>query len=300
MKDMRRQVIKKCSKEMKEFFGGFVPDRLGCDLDFVGLISGNEGSGKSTLAIEASYLIDPDFDITKNVLYSPDAFELSSMVLDFKKGSAIDADEAINILYKYEFNTKMQRALSKLYATCRKRNLASLFCMPDFIDLTKFFRRRTHAWIHVIDRGRAVVLIKNPNFVSGDRWGIKHLDRKFMKYFGSRRKYASADANDILDVLRQSSNYLFEFDFPKLPDELFAQYSKLSLEAGKEFEIQNETKGKVELYKDALGSTVELMYKDHGYTQSRLANITGFSIYTINDLLRRRGARNLDIRVKNL
>lgn len=278
---------------MIDFFGEFIPKRLKNNYDFVGAITGSEGCGKSSLANIACMLVDPKFDLKKNVLYSPDTFELSGMVLDFKPGSAINADEAINILYKYEFNTKMQVALNKLYATCRKRNICSFFCMPDFTDLSRFFRRRTHAWIHVLDRGLCVVMVKDKNFVSPDRWGLKRLDKVMRKNFGRRRRSSDLGSRKVLRVLRASPTYFTEFEFPRMPQEMEDEYLRLSLDAGKKFDITNQNIKLSDAYLK-LCKMVDWAYNVNGATQPEIASIIDVNHSSVSRMLEKLKKRKGD------
>lgn len=162
------------------------------DFDTVGGITGDEGVGKTDLLILLGLLINgftldqiykPTDGVLKriekffrnNMLYVHNAEEIERVIEGVPRYEFIGVDEGMMILYKYEHATKRQRELKKYFATCRKdHNNAIFFCMQDFNDFTKFFRnRRIKVWIHVVDRGKAVVMLRGNNPVSDDKWNLK-------------------------------------------------------------------------------------------------------------------------------
>lgn len=207
--------------------------RLRLDKDLVIAVTGDEGDGKSTLAMALGLKVDALFDFERNVLYSPTVEETKSKIIGLPKYSAIVADEAIKIMYKLNWGTRIQKFLNIIYALCRQENKLSILCMPRFKDFNEYFRNhRIKFWIHIIDpisnkksKGHAILFGKSWNPTSQDTWWLGDLQKTIDKY-SFRRKLHEVDYNlqDKIDVLSKSRNFLGVVEFEWIAEEQWNLY----------------------------------------------------------------------------
>jgi hypothetical protein len=123
--------------------------------DCVISITGATGEGKSVLAVHIAKEYDRKFDYDRNLIYSRE--ELKEKIESFKP-SAFIIDEAINVVYKREWNKGSQKDLIKLLNICRSKGHLLIFVQPSFTDMDKDVRNeRIRLWIYVKKRGIGVV-----------------------------------------------------------------------------------------------------------------------------------------------
>ena len=166
-----------------EKFVDVLKRRVKKDWDAVVGITGEEGSSKSTLASWLVYLGCIDDGKTEEeacqkfvdyTIFSPNKNRVQEQITKSERYSIINADEAIKILYKQNWATPIQKFLNMFYALCRQENKISVLCMPRFLDFNEFFRNhRIKFWIHVVDRGVAVIFERDWFPTSSDPWFIK-------------------------------------------------------------------------------------------------------------------------------
>jgi len=169
-------------------------ERIKNDWDAAIAITGEEGSGKSTFALQLAMAVDPNFALQRNVMFSPSEKEMIDKVIHLPKYSAIVIDEAIKILYKLNWSSKIQIVLNQIYALARKENKVSLFCMPRFVDFNEYFRNhRLKMWIHISQRGKAFLFLRDSNPYSQDAWHVDDM-RKIIK---SRKRWSETIFSDL-------------------------------------------------------------------------------------------------------
>lgn len=205
----------------------FIKKRIREDKDLVIAITGDEGIGKSTLAIWLGMSIDEEFTLEKNELFSPSVEEMESKVRGLPKYSVIVADEAIKILYKLYWMTKGQRYLNRLFSIVRDENKVIILCIPRFIDLNEWWRHhRVKIWVHVMERGVAIVDMKDWSKWIRDPWHMDENQRNLDKSRG-RRRLASFSTEDKVFLFTKGINFLAFFRFTKLPDNVDERYKEL-------------------------------------------------------------------------
>lgn len=147
--------------------------------DLIFVITGYPGEGKSVLAIHVAKSYDKRFNFERNLIYSRS--ELTEKIETFPP-SAFIIDEAINILYKREWNKGSQKDMIKLLNICRSKGHMLIFVQPDFEDMDKDIRKkRLRLWIDVIKRGCGVMYKPVKSLGGGsDPWNLDKND-KFIK-----------------------------------------------------------------------------------------------------------------------
>jgi len=216
--------------------------KLRKDWDNVNAISGvKEGCGKSTFGIIQGFLIDPKFDLIRNIAFIPDANQISKQFNELPKYSYFLIDEAIKALYKLGWYSVIQQSITKMYATERWQNKCSCVIMPRFRDLTENFRNhKVQYWFHILARGYGVCFVRDEDKDVKDPW---HFDEN-LKYKNkwNRGSIKNLTLNKIIIAEKRTKNYLFDFSFPQLPSEIEKLYKRLRVESRK---YQNEDEEKL-------------------------------------------------------
>jgi hypothetical protein len=200
--------------------------RLRNDKDVVTTITGDEGLGKSVLEIKLCKKIDPKFRLDRNVLFNPSLEALHKLMYDLPPESAIGIDELIRIGYTRNWQMKANKLLNELYALCRFQRKASFFCIPRFNMVDSDLRRRSLFWIHVIDRGLAVVCRKDKNQFTSDPWHLKANEKILNDYFKNKPIHLFKD-EDYLKAIKRSPNYVGFLTFKDFTPEEKVEYTAL-------------------------------------------------------------------------
>ncbi len=139
------------------------------DYDCVLAITGDEGISKSTCANQIGFKTDKNYTLEKNVLYSPTKRLVEEAIKTLPRFSTVNGDEAIKILNKQLWHQPIQIFLNMFYRVCRQENKTSIMCMPRFSEFNEGFRNhRIKIWIHVLDRGIAVIFMQDPSALAKD------------------------------------------------------------------------------------------------------------------------------------
>ena len=148
------------------------------------VITGYPGEGKSVLAREIAKNFDKRYNDERNCIYSRK--ELITKIETFPP-SAFVLDEAINLLYKRDWNTGAQKELVKVLNICRSKKHLLIFVQPEFVDLDPSIRKsRIRLWFYAIKRGIAAVFMPVRSLGGGeDPWNIVENDR-IVKTFVSK------------------------------------------------------------------------------------------------------------------
>ncbi|RLF51737.1 MAG: hypothetical protein DRN11_02255 [Thermoplasmata archaeon] len=182
------------------------------DEDFVMLVSGQTRSGKSTLAIEIAMLIDPNFDIEKNILF--DIKELGKRIFD-EKGKEYILDESIFDAFSRDAMSSMNKWLIKVLTACAERNHIIIMIIPKVKWLDKPVRERISFMFYTIKQ-------YTPQ-------GIQR---------GIYKAYDWTDFNPFEDI--EYPKYAWMGKFAQLPPPLYAKYSNLKLAKVRERLIDDE------------------------------------------------------------
>lgn len=270
--------------------------RLRLDKDLVIAVTGDEGDGKSALAMGISLKVDPLFDFERNVLYSPTVEETKSKIIGLPRYSVIVADEAIKIMYKLNWGTKIQKFLNQIYALCRQENKLSILCMPRFKDFNEYFRNhRIKFWLHIVDpisnkksKGHAILFGKSWNPTSQDTWWLGDLQKTIDKY-SFKRKLHEVDytLQDKIDVLSKSRNFLGVVEFEWIPDEQWNIYLEAkSRQKYDGMELNDVDADEFKLRESERLNKAMLELSKRGVTQKEIARAINMSQQSISHRLK--------------
>lgn len=189
--------------------------------DLIFIITGYPGEGKSVLAIEIAKKYDFRFTFERNLIYSRS--ELTEKIETFPP-SAFIIDEAINVLYKREWNKGSQKDMIKLLNICRSKGHMLIFVQPDFEDMDKDIRKkRLRLWVDVITRGVGVLYKPIKSLGGGtDPWNLELNDKLIkeqIKKIGLVEGYIEGAA--------RTENFQNIIRWENLADEEYKQYEEV-------------------------------------------------------------------------
>ena len=199
-----------------------IQESLKTDLDSVVAIGGIEGSGKSTLSIHLCRKLDPEkFRLDRNVIFQPTVGVVTKKIYGLPRYSPISIDEAMRTMYKRNFATTESKTQALIFSMCRKQNKPVFLNIPNFFDLDTYYRNhRVRVWIFIPKRGLAMVLMKDPSPFIADPWHQKE-NQKIIERIMRKDKFSIAK---LIQALRTTRNYVYEFEFPDLDSKTKALY----------------------------------------------------------------------------
>lgn len=107
--------------------------------DNIVVISGGEGSGKSNLAWNLCKAMDPDFDVTKQYVYS-----VEDLKEKLREGDDFGAiwwlDEGSNIANNRDWNTQDSKDIIAILEMMRSRGWTLIMCIPHWERLDIYIR----------------------------------------------------------------------------------------------------------------------------------------------------------------
>lgn len=281
------------------------------DRDIYIAMTGHTGNGKSNLACQMGFMIDPNFDLNKNVIYTPTIEELREKIR-YRKAienketlspnalppySVIVIDEAIKVLYKLEQWNGVARYMKKLFNLARTENKIVILCIPDFLDMGNTFRSQMDWWIDVFYRFKdkenpnnsfamACAEAPSPNKYTSDKWNTGVNEKHFEEGVG-RRKYADLDAHDLMALYKGSKNYVASFSFKPLPPKYESEYNHLKnmhdYDQVDDAKAEDKNKEKIKTHQ----KTIKFLYdrlREYGnaISQNDIAEQLGVSQGTVN------------------
>jgi hypothetical protein len=272
--------------------------RLKKDKDVACAISGYEGDGKSVLAcqmvLENLKQIGRDEQSIKDnfneyMIYSPNREEMFKKITRKEKYTTINSDEAVKSLYKLNWASNSQKFLNMLFQLCRKENKINLLCIPRFTDLNEYFRNhRVMFWIHILETGTAVLMIRDWSPFSKDPW---HLDenRKIIDMSRKRRKIGDFNISEKVGLMKKARGFVALLRW----DDLESSYKKIYLAGKEKFgyedmnDIHTELQGTTSLVKlGDLKRKVAHFLKDSGKNTDEICEFLDAKKPTVYQYLR--------------
>jgi len=253
-----------------------IKKRIDRDWDIVIAIDGEEGVGKSTLAMIMGILLDKKFNLHNNIAYLPTHQEIEQKFTDLGSKQTFVVDEAIKAMYKMRFMDKLQTRINEMYATERWQNKVTILCIPRFTDLNEYFRNhRVKFWVHIIDRGLAIVFHKDDvNIFGRDPWHLKENEKYVMSKI-KRKRFVEIENKEKINIYSNSQNFFFGFEYPDLPEKISQEYKTLKADY-RNVKVKREEREVVKIIKKL---------KEENMTQRKIASIIGISEQRVGQLL---------------
>jgi hypothetical protein len=124
--------------EAARVFIGALRERIAENKHFVVMIVGEPRSGKSYSALRIAELVDRDFSL-ENLVYSPDEF--LARVIASESGDVIVFDEAGVNIFARDWQSKMNKALAKIFQILGYKHLGIILTFPSVMFVDKAVRR---------------------------------------------------------------------------------------------------------------------------------------------------------------
>lgn len=210
-----KKVIK--PKHISKYAKGLTKNKKDCVL----CVSGMTGEGKSVFACDLAKEYDKRFEYERNLIYSRK--ELKEKIETFPP-SAFIIDEAINVLYKREWNKSAQKDLIKLLNICRSKGHLLIFVQPVFNDMDKDIRQeRVRLWIYVLKRGVGIVF-RPVRTLSGsvDPFKLDENNKLVKKFVNKMDSFTGT-----LEGSYRSENFLAFIRWDDMPEEEYLLYEKV-------------------------------------------------------------------------
>lgn len=151
--------------------GADIRAKLRDDYDVMGVISGREGIGKTTFGYWLCRVVDPAFDVEKNIVYNLE--QMKDKIFNTSRYCSNLMDEGMEIFYKRNWFKADQKRLNQILGMARQNNLFYVSCAPRFTDLDEYLRNwRIRLWVHVVDRGVGLVHFRDDGEHQGDPWHL--------------------------------------------------------------------------------------------------------------------------------
>ena len=247
------------------------------------VVTAPEGDGKSCLSIGIGMGIDPNFQLRRNILFSPSVKEITDKIYNLPPYTPIIADEAIKIMYKLNWGTKIQKSLNRIYSVCRSQNKISIFNMPRFTDCSEYFRNhRLRVWAHIVDPisnekdvGHAVVMARSWNPVTIDAWGLKRFEKRLEdeRKRGKKDVYYSLD--DKIGAFEELPGYIDVMKFKWIRQDIWSAYEAIKEKVNAEESDQiEEDKYSIQLeqWKKRVVLSINI-FKAMGYSNVDIAQV---------------------------
>lgn len=209
--------------------------------------SGIRGSGKST----GNWRMCNRFKCFKpqrDMVYSRnDVMEL----MKTNQYHVIMDDEAVRTGYKRNFFEQDQKKLIQMINMNRDNFNIYSGCIPNFYDLDKDLRNLCTMHIHVVSRGRAIVMLpKTEKIHSGDIWDTK-INQKIEQAFMVKKKIRP-NAKVRYHKFTTFVAYLYYEKLLPSQEELYTKLKKEKKQAVYECDMSKEDKTQFDMYTQVL------------------------------------------------
>ncbi|QLJ52553.1 MAG: hypothetical protein Sv326_0452 [Candidatus Fermentimicrarchaeum limneticum] len=278
-------------KPLDNFAKKEIIPRLEKKFDVSMVITGDKGVGKSTLSWWISGFIDKKADILRNFLFKPYAKQIKERIWTLEERSVIIIDEGIKALYRQNWYQEVQKSLFETLNTTRIKHQVVIVCIPNFYDLrSSFTKTLVNYWVHIPERGFAVIMGKSPIPFKPDPWNMKQNLKIYEE--ATKKMSVSEIANDLefqLGVYEKIPNYLGFIQFPQMPPEEEVIYKKYSDPAKKEmsFEehyLEEKTSDREKKLRSCLAKAMFVLNKkiSSPWSQARISAELGIDDATIS------------------
>jgi len=124
-------------------------------MDFHLVFSAQNGVGKSYTGLSLAMTLDPNFDVTEDVIYSYHGYDYLINKISTSKNKIIFIDEANKFFYYLSHQSKKQKQLMKTIEICRANQNIIISCVRDPRKLDYNYRNgKVNMIIHLFDRNK--------------------------------------------------------------------------------------------------------------------------------------------------
>jgi hypothetical protein len=272
-----------------------ISERLRSNRDYVVVIDGPKGEGKSTLAYHLAKRLSEGFSFEQNYVFRYSYKEIESKIYGLPRYSPIVIDEGLKIFYKLDWTSQIQNNLIKLFSTSRKHNKVVFLCLPYFSELRTSFRQNlVNMWIHVVERGEAVLFMPDANPFVTDKWAFADCDKI---YRAKAAKIRVSRKEKKYFVFRQLSVYRGEFSFSPMLEADEKSYLDLVRLSELDESGGSDENARVLRYRLAWGNLSAKVVEGKLAPLTKIAEWSKMPYSTLNDLLRELGARPIDKKI---
>lgn len=211
-------------------FALFCQARQDNDLDLTVALTGAKGLGKSTLGQEvAMEAMGNDYSLDKCVLLTPEPQRIAEHIDAMARNPVIVLDESIGSLYTENWAASSQKALHIYLNQFQRRgkNAVLILCIPSIFDLRGVLvRSSVDVWVHVIGRGKAMVMLRSPAPVADPffRDDLYELWTQTARVKGHTNALSQYDTDFQRSVYARMPTFVANLDFPELSPKDYAAY----------------------------------------------------------------------------
>lgn len=233
--------------------------------DAVICVTGLEREGKSTFSNQLGIMVDPRFDIERNIVFTQE--QLEEKIFNARKGQVISIDEGMKIFYKREWYKRDRIRLNKIFAEVGRKNLVFLINIPYFEDVEKFFQNhRIRIWAHVLHRGVAMILTMNHN-PAASAWDLRAIGKRFCP-----------SPIDVIEHLQALPNYQYTATFQPMAREFEKKYEKyknqqLKKEVEKPDGREHKTEARMGL---RLARVAKAIHEEYNISYRKMSEFAGY------------------------
>lgn len=275
-------------------FADILRERTRIKADAVVIIDGMPGTGKSSLQIELARRIDPQFGMKRNIIFDPNPKAIMDKVTkELPPGSAIGLDEIIRAANARKAMTAYNIFLTEYFALNRKDFKVIFLTLPSIMQIDSSLRNyRATFWVHVIERGTAIVFKRSRMPADGDPWGLGEKGSGIKKLIKDNYTGRSFDlsTDEIMKILSKHDNFAFIVKFSPMPPALESEYEACAAEMRKELKLPEEHGTRMKLYRLQIQKMIAYFVEVDGMTQKEIAGKFGLDQSTVSDILRKEGS----------
>jgi len=257
-------------------------------------ITGFKGVGKSNLAIDLamsySKVMNQEFDIEQQVVYSADPDEIFTKVDNIQQQGALVFDEAARIILAEDWNNKNSKRLKKMWAEIRTKNLLIILVLPfRFNDIDSKYRHSLiDLWIEAPMRNFGLLMQKTRvGFMENSIYNILGSISYTDSIIPERREKVE---RIVLSKMYRIPSFMWQIKWPEIPKKYRDRYYELRDKAVFEDrqkeqeedrrykEIEEQFKMKLLRSSWVINTFKEFLIKEYGFNLNQLNKITGIDL----------------------
>lgn len=282
-------------------FAEILKKRTQIKADAVLIIDGPPGNGKTTLEIEIARRIDPLFTIRRNIIFDPNPKNIMEKITkELPPGSPVGLDEGMRAANARKAMTANNLFLGEYFSVNRKDFKIIMICVPSIQQIdTSLRNQRATFWVHVIERGVALVFKRSRAPADGEPWGIGEKGigiKNLLKKINTTERLIDLNTEEMINALSKHDNFAFVVRFPQMAPELEAEYEAAAAEMRKELKLPDmmESGTRIKLYRLQIQKMIEVFHNELAWNKSQIAGRFGMNPQSVTNILQKSGAWNIE------